>query len=143
MNEASRFEKMTEDQFNDELEEKYPELWPKAHPVFLIGKGWWQLIEEFYEEMNRQYIESEDRSAWLDSFRVIDIKNKLGHLQIYYALTYAKKSSRGSSLDVIKKSQKICEECGKEGSLRPSLDYIQTLCGEHYQHIVKNGRSAR
>lgn len=135
MNKASRFEKMTEDQFNAELEKKHPEIWVKAHPVFRIGRGWWPLIEEFYKAMDQQYLASEDKETWLNSFRVINIKNKLGYLQIYYAVEDAQKSALGSNLDLIKRSQKMCEECGKEGRMRPSLDYIQTLCDEHYEKV--------
>lgn len=136
MNESSRFEKMTEDQFNDELERKYREIWGKAHPVFLIGRGWWTLIEEFYEDMNRQYLESKNKEAWLDAFRVIKIQNKLGYLQMYYAVENTQRSSTGSDMDLIKRSLKICEECGKEGEMRPDLDYIQTLCEEHYKKAL-------
>jgi len=126
---------MTEDEFNTALEKKYPQLWDKAHPVFRIGRGWWPLIEEFYEAMNQQYLESEDKAAWMNEFRVINIQNKMGYLHIYYAVKDAQKSALGSNLDLIKRSQKICEECGKEGSLRADLDYIQTLCDEHYEKV--------
>lgn len=83
---------------------------------FECGDGWFELLKELSEK-----IESQDVVA-------SQVKEKFGTLRFYL---------RGGATDEVwdlideaeKKSEKICEVCGKPGSLR-GKSWVQTLCDE-------------
>lgn len=109
-----------------------------------VGDGWYQLIEDMCGEIAAVY---EAEGAAVDL--VVDqVKEKYGTLRFYYhhkgprIAGHASDCPPGPSelqqkVERIvdgyeEKSACICEDCGKPGSLRTDLDWMLTLCDEHY-----------
>ncbi len=119
-----------------------------------IGDGWYQLIKDMCEEIAAAY---EAEGAAVDL--VVDqVKEKFGTLRFYYhhegqnvAIHAFDCLSGGLSLGIRpvssdlhqkvaqiidnyeEKSAHICEVCGEPGSLRTDLEWVLTLCNEHYR----------
>ncbi len=104
-----------------------------------IGDGWYQLIRDMCGEIAAAY---EAEGAAVDL--VVDqVKEKYGTLRFYYGFDRQPDGSGPSSAlhekvarivdDYEEKSAQICELCGKPGSLRKDLDWMLTLCDEHYR----------
>ncbi len=110
-----------------------------------IGDGWYQLIQDMCREIAAAY-EAEGAAADL----VVDqVKEKYGTLRFYYhhkapgteaqALGCLPVSSELRQTverivdDYEEKSAHVCELCGKPGSLREDLEWMLTLCDEHYR----------
>lgn len=86
------------------------------------GPGWFPLIQELHEnlfELDPNYL-------------VLQVKEKFGGLRYYISTTLADKASNdriwGLIADAERKSQTICEMCGKPGIWRNDLHRIRTLC---------------
>lgn len=87
-----------------------------------VGKGWGQLIDKLY-------------NAKPKNVEVTQVKEKFGHLRFYVGF------APEWYFDLIdyyeQQSAEICEICGKEGRTRADLDWILTLCDEHYNEMIK------
>lgn len=78
-----------------------------------VGPGWATLIDELFDRMP-------------DGASVFSVKEKYGGLRI---------DGIGTSdleIELGERSQTICEECGEPGEVR-NLNWIRTLCDEHYE----------
>lgn len=90
--------------------------------------GWYDLIYDLSHKINieiNKLPEPERNDCYF-----AQIKEKFGKLRVYM-------TGNNDGIDRLineaeRKSQTICEFCGKEGSLRRDLGWLLTLCDEHY-----------
>lgn len=88
------------------------------------GKGWYTLLNKLFEEID--YIDK------LKCTRITQIKEKFGTLRVYY--TYIEKPNDiverlvHNSISIAEyNSKRICETCGKIGTLKQN-DYHRVTC---------------
>jgi len=119
-----------------------------------VGDGWYQLIREMCAEITAAY-----EAAGREVDIVVDqVKEKYGTLRFYYHHEDQETAIRAfdclpgspslriqsghSSLhqkvaEIVDKYEErsayVCEVCGQPGILRTDLDWVLTLCDEHYQ----------
>lgn len=99
------------------------------------GDGWYQLLYDMCKEVAIA-LETAEKPVAI----VMDqIKEKYGTLNVYYHFEGADPESNDvyqKISDIAQKyedlSEKVCEECGCEGTLRTDLPWIQTLCDTCY-----------
>jgi len=90
---------------------------PEQDALECVGPGWAGLIHEAYRFI-RQY----------RPFRVsvTQVKEKYGTLRIYVS------SGPGNLFDemeeILEKSSRVCEQCGRPGKTRWDLGWVLTLC---------------
>ena len=90
-----------------------------------VGPGWHKIVEPLIDK------------AWEMGITIDQIKEKYGGLRFYFS---GGLKITGKMFDKFMKlvdeaearSYLICERCGKDGKLRQDLDWILTLCDEHY-----------
>jgi hypothetical protein len=95
--------------------------------------GWIPIIETALSTIDG-YLESKHRNDPDAGHIVLDqVKEKFGTLRIYYT-DYSKSPEYISGVFDFAEmmSHTICEKCGKPGSTRHDLSWIQTLCEDHY-----------
>lgn len=114
---------------NSELQNKlfnqFPDLYSKKNLSwgFECGDGWFNLIQELSDKISKSIVQQD-----LEDIYIIQIKEKWGTLQVYMNL-YNQKI--GDLIDEYQdKSFKVCEACGKEGSLKNG-SWVRVLCEEH------------
>ena len=86
-----------------------------------VGKGWSGLIDYFYDNVKPEAI-------------VSDVKEKYGSLRIN-----AYGDDTNLEMEVLEKSELVCEFCGEEGELR-DLPWIKTLCNNCYKEYVERNK---
>lgn len=95
------------------------------------GDGWYQLLYDMCKEI-AIVLETAEKPVTIE---MVQIKEKYGTLRVYYDLEGENNVARKIS-DITQKyedlSEKVCEECGCEGTLRTDLPWIQTLCDTCY-----------
>jgi hypothetical protein len=80
-----------------------------------VGPGWHGLIDEFYD-------------AFPDGL-VQQVKEKYGSLRLY---PYSDcDESTDKEVEIMERSEKMCEECGKPCESREIRGWVWTLCDEH------------
>lgn len=108
---------------------KYPKVFglPPYDPTqslmcfgFECGEGWYPLIEELAEKIDE--IVERDK---LDSFCVVQVKEKFGTLSVYCRSATDEINLLIS--DAERKSATICEECGAPGKLQ-TKGWFSTRC---------------
>lgn len=108
----------------ERIRKRFPELVHSLH--FECGDGWADLlhrtlqkIEDALEKMGKDY----------DSFHCAQIKEKFGELRIYLYTGTVKLYEICQT--AMEESSRICEECGKPGTLRPDK-WVVTRCDACY-----------
>ncbi|MDE7253819.1 MAG: hypothetical protein K2O32_12870 [Acetatifactor sp.] len=95
------------------------------------GDGWYQLLYDMCREIAIVF-ETAEKPVTIE---MVQIKEKYGTLRVYYNLEGENDVARKIS-DITQKyedlSETVCEECGREGTLRTDLPWIQTLCDTCY-----------
>ena len=95
------------------------------------GDGWYQLLHDMCREIAIVF-ETAEKPVTIE---MVQIKEKYGTLRVYYNLEGENDVARKIS-DITQKyedlSEKVWEECGREGTLRTDLPWIQTLCDTCY-----------
>jgi hypothetical protein len=110
------------------LVEKYPSFFidkdkgPKETLICFgveCGNGWYNLLDTLIGEILKVS----------PNTKAMQIKEKWGTLRVYVV------DANDAAYDLIdgaeSDSEKICEVCGKEGSLRDKLGWVRTMCDEH------------
>lgn len=120
---------------NYKLEQKLYEKFSFMDQPCECGDGWFDIIYRLCEEISKAYAESGVPA----DITVYCIKEKYGMLSFNYCLNNpANKVLHEKITKIIYKyeniSETVCEECGKEGSLRNDLEWIQTLCDDCYKN---------
>ena len=108
-----------------ELENKifqdFPELFVDHEGHIYCRDGWYNLI---YETLKRIYELNK-------SVTILQIKEKFGALRIYARTDKDENNNWENIIDIIDlseiKSKKICELCGKEGSLTNYHGWLKTI----------------
>lgn len=97
------------------------------------GDGWYDLIYSLCAEITAAY---RNYNKPID-IEVEQVKEKYGGLRFYYGFTASSPDYAEVHLEVDgiaakweKKSEEVCEECGKPGVTRNELPWISTLCDE-------------
>ena len=80
-----------------------------------VGLGWHELIDEFYDEF--------------PDVHMVQVKEKFGMLCLYHDM--GTDASMDKEVDIMNRSQKMCEECGKPCEQRDIRNWVWTLCDEH------------
>lgn len=107
------------------------------------GDGWYQLLYDMCREIT-EVLETAGKPLHI----VVDqIKEKYGILRFYYHFEDAEPGwddvHQKIALIVEKyedKSESVCEICGREGTLRTDLRWIQTLCDACYSKCIGRER---
>ena len=93
----------------------------RPYPMFGVecGKGWYNILWKMFEGIEK--VLKDDESIY-----VAQIKEKWGLLRIYI-------DGGNDKIDKLieraeKKSEKVCEHCGKKGKLRKLNGWLSTLC---------------
>lgn len=122
-----------------QIVEKYSRFFRDENPVdgvilplkgrFECDDGWLDLIESFFAEADRLN----------DTIRITQIKEKFGHLNIYYTggsnelFTFSNKLSHEST--------KVCEMCGTRKFVgRTSKGWIKHICYSCFEEKKKSPR---
>jgi hypothetical protein len=86
----------------------------------LVGRGWWPLLDAAFAVAEREGV------------RIGQIKEKLGHLCVYYDCTTAEQWERLGPVedDLLGRSAALCEACGAPGTLHTEFGWLKTLCGD-------------
>lgn len=118
---------MTED-FKEVLDSEFPFM---AEVGLECGEGWYPLIRELCREITAAY-EAAGKPA---DIVVSQVKEKYGELCFYFDCRC--QGLRTEIEKIVEKYEEmsgcVCEVCGAPGSLRTDLQWIQTLCDEHYR----------
>lgn len=80
-----------------------------------VGKGWHGLIDEFYDEFPDALMSQ--------------VKEKYGRLCLYH--DGCTNESTDKEIEMMQRSEKMCEECGKPCESREIRSWVWTLCDEH------------
>ena len=96
---------------------------------FECGDGWFNLIWELSEELEKAGFIGED-------FRVTQVKEKFGGLRYYTNYTTDVMDEIIEKYE--EKSYRVCERCGAEGKVRGD-SWVYTACDKCYEEI-KNGQ---
>lgn len=87
------------------------------------GDGWEPLIRRMCEKLEP-----------LDA-EIYQIKEKFGGLRVGIGTTTDEISQIVD--DAEEESWDVCEDCGEQGSPRPDLGWIRTLCAKHYDETTE------
>jgi hypothetical protein len=96
---------------------------------FECNSGWHTLISTALDTIE---------SHLISGYIVLDqVKEKFGTLRIYYT-DYSNDPDYVSGVFDFAEmmSHHICEKCGKPGSTRHNLSWVQTLCENHYIGVM-------
>lgn len=80
-----------------------------------VGEGWHPLIDEFYDAFPDVYM--------------TQVKEKYGRLCLYHA--GGSDESTDKEIELMNRSEKMCEWCGKPTESRTINGWVWTLCNEH------------
>lgn len=89
----------------------------------LVGPGWASLIREYYKQKTKRV-------------RVFEIKEKFGRLRIYDAGGDKAWYEFVASLEA--ESGRVCEFCGKAGTVRSLNGWYKSICQTCYNERSKN-----
>jgi hypothetical protein len=137
---------------DDKLSKAFPDLYvpDSRFPQrdffhFECQDGWFDLLWELSERLQRVLDNSPIREQIV--FQASQVKEKFGSLRYYYIISTTDENKILEDIDgynelykeivaqtswAEKRSFEICEICGKDGSIKPGLHWIQSLCSEHY-----------
>jgi hypothetical protein len=93
---------------------------------FEVGDGWFPYLIELFEDINNIVINNN-----LSDFRIVQVKEKMGYLDIYTRNSIQEIDDL--IFNLTKKLSTICEDCGSENSVMRELPYFQVLCDNCYQ----------
>ena len=94
--------------------------------LFELEDGWYNLLDSTFGEML-------NAAKHPDEIYVTQVKEKWAGLRLYFNCNSDDYDALSFIVDQAElQSYKICEICGKEGSVRDLIGY-QTLCEQHYQ----------
>jgi hypothetical protein len=120
---------------DDNLVDKFKQRFswfPKNDPMYIkvtfpmsihCDNGWFDLIWKLCEDIDIVV----QRESWKD-FRVDQIKEKFGGLRFY--VNGANKEVFDLIHEAEAKSFKICEVCGKKGSMHVGFGWYRTICAK-------------
>lgn len=112
--------------WQDELRAQYP--WAR-NASFSVGPGWRELVTETFARLD--VVASARPEEEADSgltFAVCDLKEKYGSLRIE-CVPYDEETEAIVD-DAENRSEKICDVCGENGSLR-GKSWLMTRCDAH------------
>lgn len=90
---------------------------------FECNEGWYPLIQKLIEDL----IEL----GW--DKQITQVKEKFGGLRFY--INSGSNDIHNRISEAEKESYRVCETCGKEGTLRNDIGWWRTLCEEHYEEL--------
>lgn len=88
---------------------------------FECGDGWFNLIWKLCEDI--------EKTKPAEDFEVVQVKEKFGGLRFYVTNSTEKVFKLINIAE--EESYKICEVCGKPGSVDTKKHWVKTLCEEH------------
>lgn len=106
----------------EEFKNKYPLAY--NHQVASCPEGWLKLLEPVLEKIQR-FNESNPKNQILFT----TIKEKYGTLNIYVNFLTDDIDDEIEKAEAL--SEKMCETCGKEGTLKIFKGWMYTSCEEH------------
>ena len=131
-----------------DLQQKFYDRWPKwfegrhlsiqesLMPFgFDHGDGWFELEWRLCEDLEKLLGEH------LDSYRLVQIKEKFGTLRWYDNGNYPDhlySAIQDRVYDAELESSRVCELCGKPGRLNTDRAWWQTLCEECRRRLTAN-----
>ncbi|MDO8604024.1 MAG: hypothetical protein Q7K40_01260 [bacterium] len=80
-----------------------------------VGEGWHGLIDEFYNMFPDAYM--------------TQVKEKFGGLRLYHS--GGSDESTKKEIEIMERSEKMCELCGKPTETRDIRGWLWTLCDDH------------
>ena len=111
-----------DDQKFKNLKEKYPLLYIELEYIE-CSDGWYDLIDELSSKLEDLILELPPQDTF--QFYAIQVKQKFGELRFY--MTQTTQQMDTIIHEYMKKSQKICEFCGKEGKL-DGTSWLRVVC---------------
>lgn len=122
------------DQFVEDLEKKFPNLFTQPYGGVCVGEGWWPIIGALCSQIDshvkwkQEQKEKYGNGDGCPDVTIRQIKEKFGGLRFYY-------DGGDDMVDGMVRmaeswAARSCEECGKPGKSR-SGGWIRTLCDEH------------
>ncbi len=100
---------------------------------FDCGPGWIPLIETALTIIDRHLDRKHKTNPNAGHITLDQVKEKFGGLRIYFTDHSHYSEYIDGVFDFAEiMSHNICEKCGKPGSTRHNLSWIQTLCEDHY-----------
>jgi hypothetical protein len=97
---------------------------------FECGDGWADILVELCQKIE-QYLKTMPKEH-ADLFVALQVKEKFGTLRFY--VSQYDESIEALIVDAEKKSARVCEQCGKPGTLRGHA-WFYTACDEHTHEI--------
>ncbi len=130
------------EKFAAAMEEKFPSMFDGPYGGFVVGPGWWPIVETLCGVINSHVEWNNAQRALLTTsnpyktsvppeiapVRVIQVKEKFGGLRFYY-------DGGDDYVDGLVRmaecwASTVCEECGAPGARR-SGGWVKTLCDHH------------
>ena len=97
-----------------------------------VGKGWAGLINEVFDRV--KWDTEHNQGRFLGGLVIVQVKEKFGTLRMYHYTTNGDEGYMDGFITAIESmSARICEDCGKPGSVRPR-SWVRTLCDECYNN---------
>ena len=93
---------------------------------FDVGSGWLFLIEELCDKI--QDVINEHPKKY-KNFEFLQVKEKFGTLRVY--TSFVDKKIDKLITEYEKKSETVCEICGKDGKLIERNGWWKTVCEDH------------
>jgi len=114
---------------------KYPQYF-KDCQEFSIDNGWMDLVELFIETASMN----------IKDFKIIQIKEKFGCLNIYYDAKTTDQGYfylNGIDITILNMSKNICEKCGTNKNIGKTNGWVKHLCKKcafkRFEKINYNG----
>lgn len=106
------------------LREKYPQLYPAGFE-FRCGDGWFNLVDTMSAEIQQDLLEG---GIVNQTFQIEELKEKLGHLRVYWPLTDAQKLAVEKA---VLASKTTCDVCGSSGTFQTDGGWYRVRCPSH------------
>jgi hypothetical protein len=129
---------MTPEQ-DEKLVKAFPKLYADRHASmkdtcmcwgFSCGDGWFQLIWDLSEKIEKEINKVEEDSPELKGkIKASQVKEKFGGLRFYMTQETKEISDLISKAEAA--SERICDVCGKEGDVRNKNGWLSCRCSEH------------
>lgn len=107
------------------LKNEYPKLMEHCQDIS-AGDGWFDQIETVLKYIARKYPDKD--------IAVTCIKEKFGHLRIYYSALGLSNEESDDIMEVVSLAESVsmstCEACGKKGQRRVMKSWVKTLCDQ-------------
>lgn len=101
------------------------------HTKNQVGEGWHELLDDLRKELDEITEKEKEHYQEYEGYRIFQVKEKFGGLRVHVDNGIEKHLKIIDYFEGL--SYHICEQCGHYGKCRNDLNWVRTLCEEHYE----------